>query len=123
MSAKRPRGITVLSLGLEGGDCKIMGREGPDGWVFWQAGTSMDIDLDDNETWRSFKTEPVPSLAEALPVDWWLFYPLTVHKDFVGRVREEYDRTEPARAKRRRQRLGFREHLDSVAAEWREALG
>ena len=55
MPTKRQGAITVLSLGLEGGGCRIMGRQGPSGWVFWQAGTSMDIDLDDNETWTSFK--------------------------------------------------------------------
>jgi hypothetical protein len=69
MTEKKTRAITVLSLGLEGGGCEIKSRQGPEGWTFWQTGTSMDIDLDDNETWRSFKTEPVPSMAEALPVD------------------------------------------------------
>jgi hypothetical protein len=54
MPVKRTRAVTVLSLGLEGGGCRIMARQGPDGWVFWQTGTSMDIDLDDNETWTSF---------------------------------------------------------------------
>jgi|GEM_PF-5613686 len=123
MPAKRPRAIAILSLGLEGGGCRIMGRQGADGWVFWQAGTSMDIDLDDNETWRSFKTEPVPTLAEALPKGWCFCYPLRVHKDFIERVREEYERTKSLRAKRRRREAGFREHLDSVDERWREVLG
>lgn len=123
MPAKRPRAITVLSLGLEGGGCRIMGRQGPRGWVFWQAGTSMDIDLDDNETWTSFKTEPVPRLAQALPEGWCFCHPLRVHKDFVARVRKEYERTKPLRAKRRRREAGFTEHLASVDARWREVLG
>jgi len=123
MPEKKTRAIEILSLGLEGGGCEIMGRRGPEGWTFWQTGTSIDIDLDDNEVWRSFETEPVPTLAEALPAEWWLMYPLNVHEDFVEQVRGEYERTEPLRLKRRRQGSGFREHLDSVSAEWRELLG
>jgi hypothetical protein len=53
----------------------------------------MDFDENDDEVWRSWCTETVPSLAEALRLvatdgSWVFFYPIAVHPEYRAPVLE-----------------------------------
>ena len=64
--------IIAADLGLEGGGCTIYARQTDGVWWFWQEGSSMALDENDDEVWRSWSTEPVTDLIAALPSGiWW----------------------------------------------------
>ncbi|MCX6379948.1 MAG: hypothetical protein NT023_10810 [Armatimonadetes bacterium] len=84
--------VIIAEVGLEGGGLKLCGCQSNGVWLFWQEGTSMDMDENDDEVWRSWATDPVPALALALPEKWCEMYPIRVHKDFVAPLHHEYVR-------------------------------
>jgi len=78
----------------------IYGRQVDGVWSFWQEGSSMDLDENDDEVWRGWSTDPVPELLVALPGQWWMMCPTEVHPEFVARLRGEYERCRAAEASR-----------------------
>jgi hypothetical protein len=82
------RAELVLELGLEGGGLSVYRTPaGSGGWLFHVAGSTIDLDENDDEAWRSWGTEPFPSLSETLRSvakdgSWVLFFPITIHPAF-----------------------------------------
>lgn len=76
----------VLELGLEGGDATIFRTRLPSGeWQFHVEGTSMFLDDNDDETWRSWQAEPVANLMAAIQSigedgSWVSYMPIRVHE-------------------------------------------
>lgn len=75
----------VLQLGVEGGGATVF-RTPLDsgGWEFHVEGTSMYLDEHDDEGWRSWRSQPVPTIEEALRAvaedgSWVFYYPVQVH--------------------------------------------
>ena len=57
----------ILELGLEGGGLSVYRTPtGSGDWQFHVTGSTIDLDETDDEAWRSWGTEPFPSLSEAL---------------------------------------------------------
>jgi hypothetical protein len=83
--------VRIAEIGIEGGGRTVYGRQSHGIWSFWAEGTSMDLDENDDEVWRAWTSEPVPDLALVLPRDWSLFHPGTIHPDFLGWFRRNYD--------------------------------
>lgn len=84
--------IIAADLGLEGGGCTIYARQTDGVWWFWQEGSSMDFDENDDEVWRSWSSEPVTDLIAAFPADiWWMMSIDTVHPQFAQQLRQAYD--------------------------------
>jgi hypothetical protein len=78
----------VLEIGVEGGGATIY-RTPLDtgGWRFHVEGTSMDLNKNDDEDWRSWTSEPVQTIAEALRSiaedgSWVFFHPISVHPEY-----------------------------------------
>ena len=84
--------VLIAEMGVEGGGITIFGRKSEGVWSFWTEGTSMDLDENDDEVWRSWSSEPVSSLDLVLPKDWLMFYPLKIHPEFVDWFREAYEK-------------------------------
>ncbi len=61
--------IVVANLALEGGGPTVFGRQEGDHWVFWREGTSISLDANDEEVWRSWATEPVAKPSAAVPTE------------------------------------------------------
>jgi hypothetical protein len=78
----------VLELGVEGGSATVYRTALVyGGWQFHVEGSSIYLDENDFEDWRSWRSEPFLSIEEALESfakdgSWVLFYPVTVHPDF-----------------------------------------
>lgn len=84
--------IIIVDVGVEGGGATVYGRETDGVWSFWNEGSWMYMDENDDDRWRQSASEPVAELLAALPDDWSAMYPLRVHPDFVSRIRAEYER-------------------------------
>jgi hypothetical protein len=84
--------VLVADIGLEGGGATIYGIQKDGIWSFWTEGTSMDLDENDDEVWRSWSSEPVGSLDLVVPNDWHRFYPVEIHPDFLEWFREAYEK-------------------------------
>ncbi len=84
----------VLELGVEGGGATVFRtRLGSGGWQFHVEGSSMYLDENDDEGWRSWRSEPALSMEEALRSvaddgSWVCFYPVTVHPEYRAAVWE-----------------------------------
>src|SRR5262249_26523413 len=84
----------VLELGVEGGGATVFRTPlGSGGWQCDVEGTSMYLDENDDEGWRSWRSEPVLSVEEALRSvaddgSWVFFYPVTVHPEYRAAVWE-----------------------------------
>ncbi len=85
--------ILVADIGVEGGGITIFGGQAEGVWSFWTEGTTIDLDENDHEIWRSWSSQPVSALELVLPRDWPIFYPSTIHPDFVEWFRANYDRS------------------------------
>jgi hypothetical protein len=92
--------VVIAGMGLEGGNVTIYGRRVDGVWSFWQEGSSMNLDENDDEVWRGWSTDPVPELSLALPGQWWKMCPTEVHPEFVSQLRGEYERRWAAEASR-----------------------
>jgi 16S rRNA (cytosine1402-N4)-methyltransferase len=84
--------VLIADIGVEGGGTTIYGRHSEGVWSFWTEGTSMDLDENDDEVWRSWSSEPVSSLDLVLPDEWHRFYPVKIHPDFLEWFREAYEK-------------------------------
>lgn len=82
----------VLGLGVEGGGVTIYRTPlAAGGWQFHVEGSSMYLVENDDEAWRSWRSEPVPSIEEALHEvagkgSWVFFHPVNVHPDYRAAV-------------------------------------
>jgi hypothetical protein len=83
--------VVIAEIGVEGGGLTIYGTQSDGVWNFWTEGTSIDMDENDDEVWRSWSSEPVNSLELVVPQDWPLFSPIQIHPKFVEWFRENYD--------------------------------
>ena len=53
----------------------------------------MDFDENDDEIWRSWKSEPTTDLIAALPKDlWWQMSIYNVHPQFADQLRTAYQK-------------------------------
>jgi hypothetical protein len=84
----------VLELGVEGGGATISRTRLSNGeWQFHVEGSSMFLDDNDDETWRSWQAEPVANLMAAIQSigegDSWVWYmPIRVLPDYRHAVWE-----------------------------------
>jgi hypothetical protein len=78
----------VLELSLEGGGMTIYRTPSDSGgWQFHVGGSTIDLDENDSEVWRSWQTKPLTSLDEALrsvtkDSSWVIFFPTNVHPEY-----------------------------------------
>jgi len=84
----------VLKIGVEGGGADLF-RTPLDsgGWQFHVEGSSMYLDEQDNEEWRSWRSQPFLSIEEALRSvatdgSWVSFCPMEVHPEYRTTVWE-----------------------------------
>jgi hypothetical protein len=82
----------IASMGIEGGGATIYGRRSEGVWMFWTQGSTIDLDENDLDFWRSWSTEPVNSLDDVLPSEWPVFSPIEIHPDFLDWFREAYEK-------------------------------
>jgi hypothetical protein len=100
----------VLEIGVEGGGATIFRtplRTG--GWQFHVEGTSMFLDENDDEDWRSWTSEPVNTIQEAMQSvardgSWVLFHPISVHPEYRNTVWELVQETEGKLPEERRRK-------------------
>jgi hypothetical protein len=84
----------VLKLGVEGGGATVFRTLVAGGASkFHVEGSSMYLDENDDEGWRSWTTEPVKTIEEALRSvaedgSWVAFHPISVHPDYGATVWE-----------------------------------
>ncbi len=84
----------ILELGAEGGMTTIVRTPlSTGGWQFHVTGRGICLDENDDESWRSWRSEPLLSIEEALrgvasDGSWVFFSPLTVHPDYRAAVWE-----------------------------------
>jgi len=84
----------VLELGVEGGGATIYRTAvASDGWQFHVEGSSMFLDENDDEDWRSWTSEPVPTIRDALRSiaddgSWVFFHPISIHPEYRNDVWE-----------------------------------
>jgi hypothetical protein len=83
--------VIIAQMGVEGGGITIYGSRSEGVWSFWTEGSSMELDDNDDEVWRSWTSEPVKSLDLVVPKDWPIFHPSKIHPDFVDWFRTTYD--------------------------------
>lgn len=87
-----PNPILVAHLCDESGSLCVWSRLCDGVWVFWQEGSSVYLDVNDEEAWRSFTTDQVSDFSRALPEHWYRLLADEIHPDFVTRFRREYER-------------------------------
>jgi len=84
----------VLELGVEGGGATIYRTPiAPGGWQYHVEGSSIYMDENDDEGWRSWTGEPLPTIQDALRSvaedgSWVFFYPISVHSEYRNVVWE-----------------------------------
>jgi hypothetical protein len=82
------KGELVLELSLEGAGVTIYRTPvATGGWQFHIGGSTIDLDENDSEVWRSWQTELFTSLDEALRSvtkdgSWVIFFPTNVHPEY-----------------------------------------
>lgn len=78
----------VLDLGVEGGGATVFRKPlGSSGWQFVVGGSSMDMDENDDDTWRFWESEPFVRIEDAVRSitrddEWVLFWPMMVHSEY-----------------------------------------
>jgi hypothetical protein len=108
----------IAEMGIEGGGVTIYGGHSEGVWMFWTEGSSIDLDENDAEVWRTWKSEPVSSLDLVLPSEWPIFSPIEIHPDFLCWFREAYEK------KRSELSVDKRRYQDNhVHAHWSKLLG
>lgn len=84
----------VLEIGVEGGGATIYRTPlSSGGWQYHVEGSSMYLDENDDEDWRSWSTEPVDSVRVAIQSiakdgSWVFYYPISVHPEYGKTVWE-----------------------------------
>ena len=110
--------VIVADLGVEGGGATIFGHIIGDRWVFRQGGSSIALDADDNEGWRTWESDSAADLSAVVPTNWPLMYPIKVHPEFVDWFRDHY---EAARASLRDDLRAYQPR--SSHGDWRKVFG
>ncbi len=110
--------VQIANMGVEGGGITIYGSQSEGVWSFWTEGTSMDLDENDDEIWRSWSSEPVSSLDLVVPKDWLMFHPSKIHPEFVAWFGNAYERARASLPEDLRR--SQREHRHE---RWSEMLG
>jgi hypothetical protein len=110
--------VLIAVIGVEGGGIEIFGRHSKGIWSFWGEGTSIDLDENDDDFWRSWTSEPVSSLALVLPNDWPLYAPVKIHPDFLDWFRATYESVRETLPKDLRRSQEEHRH-----GRWLEVLG
>ncbi len=88
--------VPIVFMGVEGGGGKVYGEESDGVWSFWWEGTWMEFDENDDEVWPESRSDPVLELALALPDSWSTMFPVEIHPEFVGQLRELYEHRIPS---------------------------
>ena len=89
----------VLQLGVEGGGATVFRTPfGSGGWQFHVEGSSMFLDENDDEDWRSWQSQRFPNIEDAVRSisadgEWVVFYPISVHPDYRSAVWELVQQT------------------------------
>ncbi len=110
---------TIADMELEGGGITILGSQTLDGiWSFWTGGISIDLDENDHETWHAWSSQPVSHLDLVVPDNWPIFYPTTIHPDFVEWFRAHYEHARASLPASQRQYQEKHRH-----GHWRGVLG
>ncbi len=110
--------ILIADIGVEGGGTTIFGKKSEGVWSFWTEGTSMDLDENDDEIWRSWSIEPVRSLDLVVPRFWAITYPVEIHPDFVEWFRANYEKARKTLPKDQRRYQNEHRH-----GHWMQVLG
>jgi hypothetical protein len=84
--------LLIAEIGVEGAGIWIYGSQSEGVWSFWTEGTSMDLDENDDEVWRSWSSEPERSLDLVVPHNWPIYYPSKIHPNFLDWFRANYDK-------------------------------
>ncbi|QJX01176.1 DUF6508 domain-containing protein [Frigoriglobus tundricola] len=94
----------VLQLGVEGGGATVFRKPvGAGDFEFYVDGSSMDLDENDDEVWRSWESQPYLRIEDAVRSisndgSWVLFHPISIHPDYrtsVWELVQETARTLP----------------------------
>jgi hypothetical protein len=83
--------LLVVQLGVEGGGATIYGSRKDGIWSFWRQSSSIALDEYDDESWRSWESEPVQDLSLALPNHWPMSSPINIAPEFLDWFRENYE--------------------------------
>jgi hypothetical protein len=83
--------MVIAKLGCEGGGIDILGTVVDERWQFWCEGSSMALDKNDLEEWRTWASARTGDLHAIVPDDWQLMLPIEVNPDFVEWFRARYD--------------------------------
>jgi len=84
--------VLVAKMGVEGGGLSIYGKRSDGAWSFWKEGTSMYLDENDDDVWRSWSSDPVADLDLVLPKELPMFYPQAIHPEFLAWFRDAYEK-------------------------------
>ena len=104
----------VLAVGTEGGGASVFRTPlGTGVWQFHIEGTSIGMDDNDNEEWRSWQSKPFQTIEEAVRSisangDWLFFYPTSIHPDYRTAVWNLVQETLPILPDERRTRWAER---------------
>lgn len=82
--------VIIARLGWEGGGVDILGASVNGRWQFWRQGSSMAMDENDLDEWRTWTSAPTEDLHAVVPDDWPLMLPIQVHLDFAEWFRSRY---------------------------------
>jgi hypothetical protein len=110
--------VLVARMGVEGGGITIYGSQSEGVWAFWKESTSMALDENDDEVWRSSSSEPVTNFELVVPHDWPMFSPSTIHPDFVEWFRANYDKVRASMPENQRRHQDEHRH-----GHWLQVLG
>ena len=110
--------ILIADIGVEGGGTTIFGSQTGGIWSYWTEGTSMDLDDNDDEVWRSWSSVPVSSLDLVVPAEWPMFYPSKIHPDFLEWFRANYAKARASMSQDERRSQESHRH-----GHWQELLG
>ena len=80
----------IVELGYEGGGMTVYGRSAEGVWVFWSEGSSIDLDENDDEVWREWKTEESADLDTVLSDEWIMGHPIKIHPRFRDYLKAAY---------------------------------
>jgi hypothetical protein len=83
--------VIVVDLGVEGGGATIYGDQNEGVWSFWQEGSSLSLDENDDECWTNWRTDPVSDLEQALPGAWLMMYPMKIQPAFLPWFLTQYE--------------------------------
>ena len=109
--------IKILVLAAEGGGESIYAAHRDGQWAFCSEGSAMDLDEEDSEFWRHWKSDPMRSLNEAVSESWYQLAPVIEEPAFAPIIRDWYESAvESLREYERKQ------HSRWAAPRWKRAF-